>query len=403
MIEIHAWVMADAFCLALGMGGLLMLLAYSDSGRRWHLLLSAMLAGLAFLTRYAAVAYPLVCLLGVLIFGAKPFKRRLVDLGLYGLVSLAPMAIWVIIEMIVAGTVGSRSVQPMTGFWPGALTVSSALKELAYLWIPWFFEMSQALGQTLFRFIYVGIGVIAAGALVFAIFRIRKRDPENWQWNSGLKVIILFGLFLILYLSAIIVTYSLTYPTITLNNRMFAPLNAVLLVLLAAILGILFKEYRHWLARLVVAAITLALFVGLFSASRIAISAMARIPQGYAGYKGSALIEYLKDLPPDVPIISDKSPVIQHYVGRPAYPIQEFFSQSGGETWLPFGSDANDEAQRAFREGGGALALFSTIQAEFEGLYGEQAAERYAAFVNGLFLAYDGPQGQVYYWQAPPE
>ena len=140
-----------------------------------------------------------------------------------------------------------------------------------------------------------------------------------------------------------------------------------------------------------------------YTGSQNGIGVLRLHPIGYAGFEGTSIIEFVKELPVDVPIISDKAPIIQYYTGRTAYPIQEFFGQQGVEEFLPFGSDLDDPAQRAFREQGGALVLFWMVQDEFKGLYGEQAGERYAAFIAGLYLAYDSPEGKVYFYRPPAQ
>ena len=60
-----------------------------------------------------------------------------------------------------------------------------------------------------------------------------------------------------------------------------------------------------------------------------------------------------------------------------------------------------DPAQTAFRDRGGALVLFGSLTDEFTAMYGDQGDERFAAFIDGLFLAYDNPDGQVYFFQSP--
>ncbi|MGB8253066.1 MAG: glycosyltransferase family 39 protein, partial [Anaerolineaceae bacterium] len=401
LIETHIWIMSDPLSLALGMGGLLTLIAYLKNRSRKMFFWSAVLTGLAFLTRYAGVAYCLAGILGVILFGSQSFKKRLVAACIYGVVSIIPMLIWLAIELPSAGAVGSRSLLPFNQLLPGMLEVLKALKEAMYLWLPYFLPLSQSIGQTNFRLIYISLFVLIAIAVVFAIFKFRKSQPKNWRWESGITFAGVMGLFLGLYFIVIGVSYAMIYPHLSLSNRMFAPINAGLLILVGLVIGFLYKEYRHWLPRVLTIAFAVLMAVAFYGGYKAVIAQQNLYPQGYVDFTGSGLIAYVRSLPEDTPIISDKATLILHFTGRPAYAIQEFFNREGQTEFLPYGSDRSDEAQRVFREQGGALVLTWLVQREFEGLYGSLAGERYAAFVKGLYLAYDSPEGKVYFYRVP--
>lgn len=401
LIETHIWIMTDPLSLALGMGGLVALIAYLENRSRKMFFWSAALTGLAFLTRYAGVAYCMAGVLGVILFGSQPLKKRLVAGCLYGLISVIPMIIWLALDLSTAGAIGSRSLLPLNELLPGMLEVLKALKEAMYLWLPYFLPLSQSIGQTNFRLIYISLFVLIAIAGVFAILRLRQRQFSGWRWESGFTFGGVMVIFLGLYFIVIGTSYAMIYPHLSLSNRMFAPINVVLLVLVGLVIGLLYKEYRHWLPRLVTIAFAALLAVAFYGGYKAVIAQQNLYPQGYVDFTGSGLIAYIQSLPEDTPIISDKATLILHFTGRPAYAIQEFFRREGQMEFMPYGSDMTDEAQRVFREQGGALVLTWLVQREFEGLYGDLAGERYAAFVKGLYLAYDSPEGKVYFYRAP--
>ena len=401
LIELYGWIMSDALCLALGVGSLLTLLAYLRNGSRESFFWSAILAGLAFLTRYAGVAYCITGAMGVILFGSKPLKKRLVAGSLYGLVSILPNLGWLAIELPMAGAVGSRSLLPLSELLPGSIEVLRSLKEAIYLWVPYFLPLSQSIGQVAFRLLYGGLLVIILVAVVFAFRKLRRNDPADWRWSSAYIPGGIILLFLAVYLVVLIPSYALIYPHLSLGNRMFAPINVALLVLVSLVIGLLFRAYRAWLPRIVTLTLAVVLVAAFIGGAREGSARFRLYPPGYAGFNGTDFVTYLQTLPADIPLISDKATLVLHYTGRPAYAIQEFFSVEGQSEFLPYGSDPQDEAQRAFREQGGALILTRLVQTEFTGLYGELADERYAAFVDGLYLAYNSPDGKVYYFQPP--
>jgi len=401
LIEIHIWVMSDPLSLGLGMGGLVLMGIYLEGRSKKAFLWSAILTGLSFLTRYPAVAYCIAGVLAVFLLGSQSFKKRLVAGSIYGFLSILPMLVWLAIDLAIAGSVGSRSLLPWNEFLSSSLVMIRTLKEAMYLWLPAFMSLSVTIGQTAFRLIYLSLTLIVAGAVVIAILRVRRQEPRTWRIDTGMNFIGVVLLFSGVYLAVIDWSYAMIYPHPSLSDRIFAPLNVCLLLLVGAALAILYRQYRHWLPRSLTILLSIAIVAVFFSGSLDEIAHGRLYPPGYTGFKDTGLIEYVKGLPAGTPLISDKAPIIQYYTGRIAYPIQEFFGREGVEEYLPFGSDLDDPAQRAFREQDGALVLFWMVQDEFKGLYGEQAGERYASFIAGLYLAYDSPEGKVYFYRPP--
>jgi hypothetical protein len=146
----------------------------------------------------------------------------------------------------------------------------------------------------------------------------------------------------------------------------------------------------------------LLVFVGNYALSAKAyVKEMSGDGQGYNAwvYRHSALIEYVKSLPEDTPLLTNKAPMLLYFTGRSAYTIQEVFSPKDPAGFLPYGLEQGDEAQRVFREDGGALILFNSIVDDFIGLYGEETGlTRYDLFVQGLTSVFRADDGQVYYY-----
>jgi 4-amino-4-deoxy-L-arabinose transferase-like glycosyltransferase len=403
LIELHIWIMTDALCLTLGMGGMLLMLVYLKSRSKKAFFWSAALTGLAVLTRYAGVSYCITGALAVMLLGSQAGKKRVVAGVLYAFLSALPLLIWMLVEMSMAGAVGSRALQPMSDMTGGIMNVLRSLKESIYLWLPYFLPLSQKIGSTAFRLLYIGAALTIIGIVTFVILRLQRQQPQNWRQSSGVNTAVLFIIFCACYLVVIIFSYTCIYPRLSLVDRMFAPLNVSLMVLIGLVIALLYQEFHHWLPRLVTIALAVLLAVVFYGGARAEIALQTQYPMGYSSFNGSGIVEYLKQLPENTPIISDKTAIILHYTGRPAYAIQEFFSEEAQAEFLPYGSDMNDEAQRVFREDDGALVLFWMVFSEFEGLYGDQASEAYAAFVDELYLAYDAPEAKVYYYHRPAD
>ncbi len=118
-------------------------------------------------------------------------------------------------------------------------------------------------------------------------------------------------------------------------------------------------------------------------------------------WRGSQTIAALKDLPADVPLISNETTAIMYLAGRPAYALQEIYQDIPQETFTVYG-EGDDVAQRVFREQNGALVLFKANLEEDFAMYGDQAGERVRALTEGLYPYFDGEDGAIFFIQ-PPE
>ncbi len=403
LIDLSTWIMSDFLCLTVGAGALVLMMLYLKGHSRKAFYWSAVLCGLAFLTRYAGVSFFITGLLAILVLDAR-FDRQHIKSGvIYSLIAIVPTLLWVIFDASASGAVSSRSLLSINSLPGGVIDVLKALKESVYLWLPSIMSFSQKVGQALFRTIYLLAALGLLVAVIIALLQARKQRPEDWRMTSGMTYGVLFGLFIMVYFVTITLSYSLIYPRLSLTDRMFAPFNVSLIVIISLVIALFHQASRHILPRL----LTILLAIGLgwlfYTGAQAKIAQMIEYPLWYVTIRDNGVFEYLDQLPEPAPIITDKASIILYYTGRPAYPIQEFFKSEGQADLQPFGSDVTDEAQRIFREEHGALVLFWTVFSEFGGLYGDQASARYAAFVDELYLAYDTPEVKVYFYERPPD
>ena len=85
--------------------------------------------------------------------------------------------------------------------------------------------------------------------------------------------------------------------------------------------------------------------------------------------------------------------------GRTAYTVQEIYRAEPASAYAPFGADPADRAQQVFVESGGALVLFDTITDQLSSIYGDHTQERLQALTQGLYQAWRGTDGAIYYYK----
>jgi hypothetical protein len=406
LIRVSTWAMSEPVSLLTGFAGLFLILKYLEDHKPVVFIFSALLVGLAFLSRYAMVAACLAGSLVILFFLRASFWKRLGQAVIYGLLSIIPMAIWFLVDFSMTGTLGSRSSQTLSDLPARASDLILPLKESFYNWTPFVIQAARTIGQPWFRILLVVCALLAFVAVFLSARRINNQNPKHLNNETAfayLATMITFGIF---YLFMIAGTYIFTYPPITLSDRMFSPLLVVYLTSLMWLGFIIIKGFPRNQGVRYFVIILMLVIVGNYAVSAMAyVKEISSDGQGYNAwvYRHSALIEYVKSMPEDTPLITNKAPMLLYFTGRSAYTIQEIFSPKDPMDFLPYGQEQDDEAQRVFREDGGALILFNSIVDDFIGLYGEKAGlARYELFTQGLSSTFQSDDGQVYYFPASP-
>ena len=128
LIRVSAWAMSEPVSLLTGFGGLFLLLKYLGDHKPVSFIFSALLVGLAFLSRYAMVASCLAGCIVILFFLQASFSQRIGKAVIYGLLSIMPMAIWFLVDFSATGTLGSRSSQMISDLPGRASDLITALE-----------------------------------------------------------------------------------------------------------------------------------------------------------------------------------------------------------------------------------------------------------------------------------
>lgn len=411
MLGVQVWAMAESLTLFLGFAGLGLLLGYLEQPRRWAFWGSAIMVGLAFLTRYIAAAFVGTGLLILLVLRWHSGRKNLLrDLFLYGLVAVTPMLIWLVIDLSLTGTVGSRSAQPAAAYVQRFLAIFPALTDIYLFWLIPESLINRVPGAVkALAWLVPLAGLIGLSAWVTA--RMRRAAHFRGQAAPAVRLAIGYGLFILVYLLVLAAVQVLTYPPITLASRMLSPVHLAALVfgLTLLHLGLLALAAEPNRPVLPVRPVSLAVMLLVLALLGTYALRGLRIAQqdhqmgiGYTSpvWQDSTVIAVLKGIPRDIPIISNETTAIMFLTGRPAYPIQEIYQDQPLETFGPYGS-GDDEAQRLFREQDAALVLFEDNLAEDFAMYGERSDERIDALREGLFPYFLSEDGSIYFAEHP--
>jgi hypothetical protein len=222
---------------------------------------------------------------------------------------------------------------------------------------------------------------------------------------SSIRLAVLFGLFIVVYLLVLAVAQVFTFPPITLASRMLSPVHLAALILVCGLahLALVVGGSARRLVWLAAAAGLLVLMSSYALRSALIAREYHRTGIGYneISWRSSATVAALRQLPNNVPLISNEVTAIMYLAGRPAYALQEIYqTQPAPEPFLAYG-EGQDPAQRVFREQNGALVLFSANLGSDFSMYGERAQQRLEALTRGLYPYFQGEDGAIYFSEPP--
>ncbi|MBE0696154.1 MAG: hypothetical protein IH586_04460, partial [Anaerolineaceae bacterium] len=360
--------------------------------------------------RYMGAAFIGAAGLALFLFGRgedRRFKlsigrRELAEAVPFAVVSILPILAWFMVDLSITGTLGSRSGQPAAAYWQRFLEMGPALQKIYLFWlIP--DSVSARLPGILQLAAWLIPLICIFGLVVLLSRRMRSTSQASVQ-APALRLAGLFLMFTAVYLLVLAVAQVFTYPPITLASRMLSPVHLAFLVWFPLLLIFAARVLSHH-SRLIIALVGLGLLAFLATyALRSALIARdyhaAGIGYNARTWRSSGTLEALKNIPPDVPLISNEVTAIMYLAGRPAYTLQEIYQDRPVEPFTVYGA-GEDESQQVFRQKNAALVLFKANLHEDFAMYGAQVDNRLAVLTNGLYVYFENEDGAIYFSRQP--
>ncbi|MRS05671.1 hypothetical protein EG832_21015, partial [bacterium] len=218
--SIFTSIMSEPLAIALGIPGFLLLIyALRQNSTRW-LVVSAIFAALALLTRYAFAAFPAAGVLCILLLSNKTFAKRISDTLKYGLISFGPMLIWISLQVFSNNTVGARTYSMDFSIAEKLTQFVSQLVAVLKYWLPYRTDMIPGLPADVFR--PVLLLLFAVIILLGFFFGIKKYLAPEHQITGLLSIG--FAFLIATYLMVLFTTYLVSTETISIDDRMLSPI-----------------------------------------------------------------------------------------------------------------------------------------------------------------------------------
>ena len=379
LVPAYSWAMSEPLAVFLGFAGLILLEKSLVEDLRFGFWCSALLLGLSFLTRYSSAAFIGAAVLLILFFEGETFRGRFFGAFFYGLVSVIPMIVWLVIDFTQTHTVASRSM--LSG--RTAELWAAFLPKIRHVFTLWILpeSMTAVMPGFLAAFISIFVIVFAVGTLAGAVIALRG----GTRYPRYARMFFLLSAFTLLYLLLIVYVSLNTYPPITINTRMLLPVY-ISVFWMIYLLFALFGEYNHRISRTFVFNTALFLFMifSCYRGVRIANqNAIDGLGYNSTAWKESQTVAYIREnLPEDAEIVTNEETALLYLMDRRTWPMHEVYVNEPDADYYAYESDhgaENDSSRQTFRKGGAYLAVFDTFEDQMADIYGEDAPKRIEA------------------------
>jgi len=289
-VDVHLMAMTEPLYLILMLLTLHSLHNHIETKQLSALIFAAVMAALAYLTRYVGLTLVATGGLLILVWGRQSFWRRVKDAFLFGVIGVAPIVVWYARNLRVAGTVSNRTVlfhpptmQKITG---GTLIISQ-----------WFFPGIQS---EQYRTVGLVFGTLIFSTLVLIwLLRLRKLGPDHTE-KAAARFTAILVLYLIIYAAMLMASLTLFDASTRLNDRIMSPMYVLLILVIVIMVWQLSAVHAWKILRYGFVGILL-LWMGANSVSANQIYSKMRIKgRGFNGraWQGSETIAAVNDLPP---------------------------------------------------------------------------------------------------------
>lgn len=377
--------MSEPLYLALTLAGFICIQAHIANGSQRMLYASAALTGLSMLTRHVGIANIAASALILLSIPRMKSVQRLKAVGLFAGLAALPSLLWQL--TLPTGLAGRSFALADTGprageFWGELSAVLSSWLPVAGNW-PAAAELRAALGMLL--------GLLALLTLAIASWQALHR-------NEPVQVLTAFvlsaGLFALVYTLVSFAAYAFSNITPDINSRTMLPLFPFLLILAWG--GLL----RTSKPASLVAVAGLAAFALLAwaPAARILLGERRELGLGYTSpyYRSSLVLRAARDLPRDIPWISNEPALFLLYLNKFPYDLSTIYPEILQANNPPLG-EGGTELDRLFRE---ENAYFLLYEQQFRARLGESALPNLDNLTRGLEVIHGSDEGKIYVYPA---
>lgn len=404
LIPGSSWAMSEVLANTLAVIALIEAVRAISDRDRLHLgafFLSAICAGLAALTRYSMLSVAATGAILILVLMRDGWLNRLGRAFAYGVIGVLPLGAWMAYDHAVTATTASRSAQAGTRLTRELLRYLHQLSVIVRGWLlPDSWLESRRLSQ-ISGWLFPLVAGIVLISLVAAL--VKRFAPGKATDEPMTALVLTTTVFTLIYTVLIGAVSILTYPPITIGQRMFLPVYLAILTLLTVLFGadwVMAEKKGVRFVILTLVALGVGGFLGLRGVRIARQNAIAGFAFDAPTWRQSETIAELRTrISDDSVIVTNEETALRFYLERPVWQLREIYANAKDPLPLPY-ADAeaigDDPARGALHEAGTLLVLFDSFEDELVGLYGANGAVIADALTDRMTLLFDGDDGKIW-------
>jgi len=320
-IAVHAKVLTEPLFLTFVFGTLLCAARYLETERWRFLWMAGCLAALACLQRYAGLALVASTALALAFAGKRSgFKRRVLSAAAFSAAALLPLALWMVRNMALGGSAAHRRL----AFHPLDVPhLRQLVRSVMFVFLP---DAALERLKTADFAVLASAAVAAAflaGSLAFILWRRYGRvlrGVPGWVFERAFSPSAFpAASFLLVYPAFLAVSISFADYTTPLSYRIMLPEFAVAVPFLAWLLSDAAVSAGRGPRR--VLRFSAALFLAFYVVRAVPLLAGIHrdgLEYSSVAWRDSKLVEFVRALPPGVPVYTNGQAGIQYQTGRTA-------------------------------------------------------------------------------------
>ena len=397
LLDMFSGTMSEPLFLFASLTSTFLIVLFLETKQRRILVLAALAAGLAFLTRYIGIFAIATGLLALLLLNRTIWKERLQNLLLYGLVSIVPNVAWWVSVYLSTTTYAARELGVQTSLGSALIELRLLLVEVFWQWLPFTHSLTYSYNSTL-RLLLL-LGLLCLFPLGLVVIKWWKDHQAAVLYRRELNFLVTWGMFCLAYFVFLAYAYLYTTPIPDIDLRMLLPLQIGLLITLSSGSLLVLKALNIpvW-GRMGVLGLAL-LYLGAFLPVSIGLIREYTLHGG--GYTNTAwhesnTLEALNMLPPDTPLITNQAAAVLLWTDRPAYDFCSLPCDQPGN--VRYGDNPTDETQVIFRQQGAALVLFYPFCAPRDVLWNVEWMAEIEALTRDLTIYEYSCDGAIYFY-----
>ena len=315
IVQAHDSAMSEPVNFLMLMAGMGALALYLRGARRFYLFLAIGFSALAVLARYAGAVVIPAGVLGIL--ALSPARRKLAgrDAALFAAGASLPFVVWTLRNIVVAGTATNRVLgsHPITG------DDARKFLEVVTAWMT-----SAKPSHWLEGFV---LGLILTGLSWLLWRRCRSSDDHV---AAGAVLGLLWLIFAFLYIPYLAFSRSFLDAKIPIDDRMLSPFYLALAFAVSSAVAVVPpRSYWPWPELVGIGGVLLLLGPRMLTGSAGVLSHLRTEGVGFTdrAWQASSSIDWLRRLPPDATVYSNKAHVIQLLLERAAFQLPERYDE----------------------------------------------------------------------------